>query len=230
MTFLLIGENNESIIKVLKYAAGSCGDSCRWSIDYTLGILRITGTGAMKDYSYSFSTPWYQEASYVNEIVVSEGITAIGSYAFSGCSNARSITIGSTVEKIGDYALSQAMEVYYPGSSEEWSSIEVSGSSQINTNGVSCDVEMNEDGVFVIYEVEENDEETVVAVDVHNMGKTARVTAVSIAGGVATTHVGEYSDEGDVVFNLEGGADSIKVFVWESLETMKPVTEAEKIK
>ncbi len=57
-----------------------------------------------------------------------------------------------------------------------------------------------------------------------------KVTAITLADGVATTYLGEYSDNGDVVFNVEGSTDSIKVFVWESLETLKPLVKAETVK
>ncbi len=86
------------------YAAtsGSCGASgasVTWSIDAN-GVLTITGTGAMKD--YSTDGPWTE--SSVKQVVIGAGVTSIGNYAFKGCVNMTAVTIGSDVTKIGKYA------------------------------------------------------------------------------------------------------------------------------
>ncbi len=66
--------------------------------------LTITGTGAMKDFSYA---PWmfdpYGRESTVTEVTISEGITHIGSNAFS-CTKIAEVTIPSTVTSFGDFA------------------------------------------------------------------------------------------------------------------------------
>ena len=33
--------------------SGKCGDNLTWSLDTSTGVLNITGTGDMRDYSYS---------------------------------------------------------------------------------------------------------------------------------------------------------------------------------
>ena len=73
---------------------------------YTLssGVLTITGTGAMTDYNSSTAMPWNSDKASVTSIVISEGVTSVGKYAFYGCSNATSVQISSTVTSIGQYA------------------------------------------------------------------------------------------------------------------------------
>lgn len=67
----------------------------------------VTGTGAIEDYSYSGS-PFYAIRSEVEHLVIGEGITRIGNYAFYLGSNLQSISLPSTLESIGDYAFRQS--------------------------------------------------------------------------------------------------------------------------
>ncbi|MBQ3215824.1 MAG: hypothetical protein IJB11_06885, partial [Oscillospiraceae bacterium] len=63
--------------------SGTIGE-CTW---YILGnTLTISGNGAMGD-RHGFYIPWKNETSSIYRVVVEEGVTSIGSYAFSGCSN-----------------------------------------------------------------------------------------------------------------------------------------------
>ena len=67
----------------------------------------VTGTGAIEDYSSSGS-PFYAIRSEVEHLVIGEGITRIGNYAFYQGSNLQSISLPSTLESIGDYAFRQS--------------------------------------------------------------------------------------------------------------------------
>lgn len=74
----------------------------QWSLSG--GVLTITGSGEIPDYTDAFMPPWYSVASDVSTIVVGEGITRIGDLAFFGCENAQSALLGSTVTEIGSRA------------------------------------------------------------------------------------------------------------------------------
>ena len=82
-------------------ASGKCGDSASWKLDAE-GTLTISGIGAMDNYSYSINAPWYGLA--VEEAVIEQGITSIGSSAFRSCAALTSVTIPSSVTTIGDDA------------------------------------------------------------------------------------------------------------------------------
>ena len=84
----------------------SCGDNATWSI--VDGVLTISGTGAMYDYDAEANpenpTPWFASRNSITSIEVEEGITSIGSYAFSGLTNVSKITLPQTVTAYGNYA------------------------------------------------------------------------------------------------------------------------------
>ena len=62
------------------------------------------------DFGNSFATPLYyadnlyQNDELVTDVVISEGVKAIGNYAFYRCTSLTSITLGDGVASIGDYA------------------------------------------------------------------------------------------------------------------------------
>ena len=74
-----------------------------WTLDAD-GTLTISGTGAMKNYDYdSNQSPVYNNSD-VKKIVIEDGVTSIGDYAFRGCSSLTSITLPDSVTSIGDCA------------------------------------------------------------------------------------------------------------------------------
>jgi len=69
------------------------------------GVLTIYGEGQMPDYEPVVNnTPWSDEEIIIEEIVIAEGVTSIGDYAFLGLDRVLSVTISGTVKTIGDFA------------------------------------------------------------------------------------------------------------------------------
>lgn len=90
-------------------ASGSCGRSVNWSLSAD-GVLTVSGSGAMYDYSGS-TMPWKDNASDIKSIVIGEGVTSIGNSAFSAQSVNfvyTEITLPSTLESIGSYVFYNA--------------------------------------------------------------------------------------------------------------------------
>ncbi len=85
--------------------SGLCGANAKWEL-WTNGLLKITGSGAMKNYTYSSDVPWYKHTSYIRNLEIEEGITSIGNYAFSSCTDFTVATIPESVMVIGDSAFS----------------------------------------------------------------------------------------------------------------------------
>ena len=83
-------------------ASGICGENLTWTLD-AAGTLTVSGTGAMKDYNYK-GAPWYQSRDSIQAVVIENGVTTIGGFAFSNCSSLTGITIPKSVTTIGEYA------------------------------------------------------------------------------------------------------------------------------
>ena len=73
-----------------------------WSLQD--GTLVITAQGAMQDYDSAAQTPWFRDRAEIRKIVVQQGVTTIGDYAFYGCENVTSVTLPDTVTQIGKLA------------------------------------------------------------------------------------------------------------------------------
>ena len=80
---------------------GTLGTNANITWDLTNGVLTINGLGSMGDLSSSSNRPWWNIRSNIKSIVIGEGITEIGNYAFYGCSSVTSVTISNTVKHIG---------------------------------------------------------------------------------------------------------------------------------
>ena len=74
-----------------------------WKLDAD-GTMTISGTGAMKDYDYSANQSPVYCNSKVKKVVIEDGVTSIGKYAFNNCWNLTSITIPGNVKSIGEGA------------------------------------------------------------------------------------------------------------------------------
>ena len=79
-----------------------CGDNLTWELNGK--TLTISGTGAMYDYDDVMNpTPWSSYAAQINEVVIEDGVTSIGIYAFSRTAMT-SIEIPASVTSIGESA------------------------------------------------------------------------------------------------------------------------------
>jgi len=67
------------------------------------GVLTISGKGKMPDYT-SENSPWYAQILKIKKIVIEDGISSIGNYAFYNCYRFTEISIPESVTAIGDYA------------------------------------------------------------------------------------------------------------------------------
>lgn len=84
----------------------SCGEvenTVFWSLDEE-GIFKITGQGAMQNWKTEEEVPWNSRRQEIKKIEIVDGVTSIGSYAFSNCVNTMETQIPESVQEIGEYA------------------------------------------------------------------------------------------------------------------------------
>lgn len=63
---------------------GAQGDNLLWELDPSTGVLTITGSGAMYDWTSDTDRPWYSLRAQITSVVLPSGITSLGKYAFRG--------------------------------------------------------------------------------------------------------------------------------------------------
>ena len=89
----------------IKVDSGYSGD-LTWELNDE-GVLTFSGTGLMKNYTSKTAMPWSKYADEITKVVIQNGATRIGDYAFYGIS-VQNIEIPETVTTIGDYAFKNA--------------------------------------------------------------------------------------------------------------------------
>ena len=92
---------------------GSCGEHAAWN--YQDGTLTVTGTGAMTDYpdparlkdsADQQRVPWYDCTAEIRSVVIGEGITHVGDYAFTRTAALETVTLPDSLISLGNNAFS----------------------------------------------------------------------------------------------------------------------------
>lgn len=76
-------------------------EGMQWSFDEESGVLAVTGSGRMEDYTVEHPAPW--KDLNIRSVTV-DGVTNIGAYAFPCCAGLTSVIVGDSVTSIGDRA------------------------------------------------------------------------------------------------------------------------------
>jgi len=83
-------------------AHGTCGaegDNLTWELD-SEGTLTISGAGAMADYDFENTAPWYRMRKFIKKLVIGDEVTSIGAYAFLECTGLTQVEIPDSVVRI----------------------------------------------------------------------------------------------------------------------------------
>ncbi len=115
--------------------SGVCGKNATWEFDEIAGTLTISGEGPMYDYYYSRqdevdTRPWAPYDDLIEFVIIEDGITYIGEYAFVKFNLLTIVTIPESVTKIGEYAFNstEPMVVHYKGTESQWNNVTIVGS------------------------------------------------------------------------------------------------------
>ena len=68
------------------------------------GELTIEGTGEMDNYETISQSPWYSYKSAIKSVIINEGVTTVGDYAFSIYTNLINLSLPNTLKIIGKNA------------------------------------------------------------------------------------------------------------------------------
>ena len=67
--------------------SGECGDGLTWEFDAETYTLKISGSGAMTDYTTDSPAPWSIYAKAIETVILSNEQTSVDDLAFDGCIN-----------------------------------------------------------------------------------------------------------------------------------------------
>ena len=113
-------------VSVITFPLSGSWGSLTWTLDED-GLLTVSGAGEMPDFDGNNEAAWRPYADLIVQIVMEEGVSSIGSYAFAGCLSLESATVPRSVAAICAYAFDgcdSLSTVTFSGTQSEWVGIE----------------------------------------------------------------------------------------------------------
>lgn len=95
--------SSREIPKLEKFVGGALGDNLTWKLSLDTGILTISGEGNMMD-GTKIAMPWDGYADQISKVILEEGVTSIGSYAFDQIEGITAVTLPESLTTVGKYA------------------------------------------------------------------------------------------------------------------------------
>ena len=108
-----VTERKEKPEPLKEVYSGTCGANLYWELDSETGVLEITGTGDMDNWTYYSHSPWRGYNTDFKTVLIGEGVTSIGDYAFDFCREIISVDIPGSVTSIGEGAFCDCVSLAY---------------------------------------------------------------------------------------------------------------------
>ena len=89
--------------------SGTCGNGVKWA--YADGVLTISGSGEMKNFSETRPAPWQAITDEIRIVTVEDGVTSIGNLAFYNRDTIVTVNLPDTVVSIGKYAFAGCIKL-----------------------------------------------------------------------------------------------------------------------
>ena len=128
---------------------GSCGESLTWTL--TDGVLTISGSGEMDDYSYMEPAPWQESSAEITSVVVEPGVTGIGKHGLYDLQKVTSVSLPATLTSIDERGMAYMTElttVVIPDSVKTIGSYALEGCSALTNLTIGSGVEIIGDHAF----------------------------------------------------------------------------------
>jgi len=104
--------------------SGSCGTSATWTLNLTTGVLEISGTGAISNYTSGSPAPWHDYIAYISDIIINSEITTLGERCFESCDvETCTIPVSVTNFESQSFLSAKANKLYYGGTLSNWCAI-----------------------------------------------------------------------------------------------------------
>ncbi len=102
---------DDAIIPVTDEFDNRCGDNLTWELSSDKKVLTIEGYGDMWDFTLTDMTnntiPWKSAYTTIEQVILPDGITSIGDYAFFNHRQLTTISLPSSLTRIGMYAFAR---------------------------------------------------------------------------------------------------------------------------
>lgn len=180
----------------------------------------------------------FRRCDSLTSIEIPGGVTNIGEGAFAYCYSLTSIGLPGSVTSIGEGAFSGCgiNDVYYGGSEADWNNISIGSGNEYLQNAVihyniSVPVEVVKSGEFEegIKWTLDSEGDFVVTLEDTLLGRTAVLIGCSASGEMKiSAAVNSAVNSARAKINTDG-VKTVKILVWGSIESMKPVCEAKTV-
>ena len=176
---------------------GDLGNGISWQ--YKSGVLTISGSGVMPDFSDYTKTPWYDYRNFIQKIVIADGVTAVGNNAFTACQSVTSITLPNSLIRIGNYAFASngIKSISIPGSVKAIGEYAFSSCVLLTSVTLLNGVEIIGDGAFSYTALTS----IILPSSVTDIGSSAFLSVKDLA---SVTFLGEISSIGERAFKGTG--------------------------
>ena len=77
-----------------------CGDDATYVLEED-GTLIVSGTGDMDDFVSPNNVPWHEMRDLIKSVVIDDGVTSIGAYAFYNCTELETVSLPESLKVIG---------------------------------------------------------------------------------------------------------------------------------
>ena len=184
-------------------SSGSCGDNVTWTLEN--GVLTLSGTGPMTNYSRYADVPWADFRGKIKSVVIEDGVTTIGDIAFYAC-YFTSIDIPEGVIYIGSSAFSRSSlkEIVIP------EGVTAIGGSAFEVCGDLTSVTMPS---------------SVTSIGAYAFSRCAALTSIDIPEGVTSISEGVFNGcSGLASIHIPEGVDSIGIYAFNGCSGLTSIT------
>ncbi|MBE6660086.1 MAG: hypothetical protein E7605_01600 [Ruminococcaceae bacterium] len=131
---LMINLGNTDLTDHLRYktsasapTSGTCGAGVNWEYNPVTKILIISGQGPMTDYASGNATPWASYMTQIETVIVSDGVTSVGTNALNGATALQTVTMPASLAEIKLNAFSDCTKISYAYVDREEGTVDIRG-------------------------------------------------------------------------------------------------------